>query len=118
MILAINTPTGDQKTTGGTLVHLIGIFTGFVGVGLIYLISSDDFTKRNARNALNWQLFATIIYILLIFMIYLNNFYSIFLGTIGLIALFFVLNPAFCILASIKAMRGKIRRYPIAPQII
>ena len=46
----------EARSTAGILVHLVAIPTGVVGAGLVYLASSDGFTKRNARHALNWHL--------------------------------------------------------------
>lgn len=39
----------------GILVHGIALFTGFIGAGLVYVVSDNEFTKANARNALNWH---------------------------------------------------------------
>ncbi|MFP8958272.1 DUF4870 domain-containing protein [Natrialbaceae archaeon A-CW3] len=53
----------ERKTILGTIVHPLGLFTGFIGAGLVYLVTEDKFTKENARNALNWQISFTIIFI-------------------------------------------------------
>lgn len=60
------TPTDEEATRGpqlleersvaGILVHFIAIPTGIVGAGLVYLLASNEFTRRNARNALDWHL--------------------------------------------------------------
>ena len=53
-------PTGPQllasRSVAGILVHFIAIPTGVVGAGLVYLLARNEFTKRNARNALDWHL--------------------------------------------------------------
>jgi len=46
----------NERSIGGILVHLLSIPTGVVGAGLVYLVATNEFTKRNARNALNWHL--------------------------------------------------------------
>lgn len=46
----------NERTLSGIFVHLVGALTPVVGPGVIYLISNHDFTRANARNALNWYL--------------------------------------------------------------
>lgn len=46
----------EERSIGGILVHFVAIPTGAVGAGLVYLVSTNDFTKQNARNALDWHL--------------------------------------------------------------
>lgn len=46
----------EERSIGGILVHLVAIPTGAIGAGLVYLVTTNDFTKRNARNALDWHL--------------------------------------------------------------
>ncbi|GAB6878311.1 hypothetical protein JCM17823_05850 [Halorubrum gandharaense] len=46
----------EERSIGGILVHFLAIPTGVIGAGLVYLVSSNEFTKRNARNALDWHL--------------------------------------------------------------
>ena len=46
----------EERSIGGILVHFLAIPTGVVGAGLVYLVSTNDFTRRNARNALDWHL--------------------------------------------------------------
>ncbi|ELY47289.1 hypothetical protein C495_03487 [Natronorubrum sulfidifaciens JCM 14089] len=101
-----------------TVVHLIGIFTGFVGAGLVYLISDNEFTKSNAKNALNWQIFFTVSFIALLLVAMLDTFFSVLIAVIGITLLFFILNPAFCIWATYRANQGEDWKYPIAPQFI
>ncbi|RDZ52672.1 acyltransferase [Haloferax sp. Atlit-4N] len=45
----------NERSIGGILVHLLSIPTGVVGAGLVYLVATNEFTKRNARNALDWH---------------------------------------------------------------
>ena len=46
----------EERSVAGILVHFIAIPTGVVGAGLVYLLANTAFTKRNARNALDWHL--------------------------------------------------------------
>src|SRR6056297_2971170 len=46
-----------ERSLLGIFVHLVGFTTGIIGPGVIYFLSKDNFTRENARNALNWQLF-------------------------------------------------------------
>ena len=54
----------EERSIGGVLVHLFALMTGFVGAGLVYLISGHKFTKANARNALNWHITLFLVIIL------------------------------------------------------
>lgn len=45
----------NERSIGGILVHLFALFTGVFGAGLVYLLSNHEFTRANARNALNWH---------------------------------------------------------------
>lgn len=55
-VASVDSPSG-QRTILGVLVHLIGLIFGFIGAGVVYLLANDEFTKSNARNAVNWQVF-------------------------------------------------------------
>ena len=54
----------EERSIGGVIVHLFALMTGFVGAGLVYLISGHKFTKANARNALNWHITVFLVAIL------------------------------------------------------
>lgn len=45
----------DERSIGGILVHLLGLFTGFLGPIVVYAVSNHEFTRTNARHALNWH---------------------------------------------------------------
>ena len=50
-----------ERSVLGIFIHPITLLTGFFGVGIVlaafvYLLSSHQFTRKNARNALNWHL--------------------------------------------------------------
>lgn len=46
----------EERSVGGILVHFVAIPTGVAGAGLVYLLATNGFTRRNARNALDWHL--------------------------------------------------------------
>ena len=46
----------EERSVGGILVHFLAIPTGVAGAGVVYLLATNEFTKRNARNALDWHL--------------------------------------------------------------
>ncbi|WP_459193214.1 DUF4870 domain-containing protein [Halosimplex sp. J119] len=46
----------DERSLGGILVHLLGLFTGFLGPLVVYAASDHAFTRTNARYAINWHL--------------------------------------------------------------
>ena len=46
----------EERSVGGIFVHFITIPTSVVGAGIVYLLATNEFTKRNARNALDWHL--------------------------------------------------------------
>ena len=56
-----------EETNLAMLSHLLGIFTGFIGPLIIYLVAKEDqkFVKQNARNSLNFQISLFIILFLL-----------------------------------------------------
>ena len=45
----------DERSIGGILVHLLGLFTGFFGPIILYAVSDNEFTRTNARHAINWH---------------------------------------------------------------
>jgi hypothetical protein len=47
----------NERSLGGIAVHLLALLPGGVVVaGLAYLLATHDYTRENARNALNWHL--------------------------------------------------------------
>lgn len=47
--------SGD-RSLAGVAVHLLALPTSALGAGLVYATTDDEFTRANARNALNWHL--------------------------------------------------------------
>ncbi|MFW6321561.1 MAG: DUF4870 domain-containing protein [Halohasta sp.] len=98
--------TSNQDTGLAIVAHIAGFVTSILGPLLIYLLADDEFAKRNAANALNWQLMVVI--------------YGIIAGVLSLIVIGFALIPlilllnlVFCVVAAIKASKGEAWSYPI-----
>jgi len=109
------------RTTMGTLVHLIVLVFGVVGAGIVVLLSKNESTKVNARNALNWQLAVIGAIIVAIVMAFglgeLVTDLFVFPAAL-LIIIVGLLNFVFCLLATYKAIRGDAWEYPFAPNFV
>ncbi|MFA5485222.1 MAG: DUF4870 domain-containing protein [Candidatus Pacearchaeota archaeon] len=108
------------------LIHILGIFTYFVGALIIFLTTENKKAKKHARNALNWQL-SIIIYFggLFLLGIFISIFKSLFSGFLFfaiplplLVSTLSILNIIFCILAAVKANENKFFEYPITMNLI
>lgn len=100
------------------LAHLLGIFAGFIGALVIYIIYSEkgksQFVKENAKNALNFQLSMMLYYVVLFFVMLATLF----------ILIGFLLFPIFWILGifalvveiigAVRAYGGQVYKYPLA----
>ena len=100
------TELSEQDTGLAIVAHIAGFVTSILGPLLIYLLADDEFAKRNAANALNWQLMVVI--------------YGIIAGALVLVGIGFLLIPlvlllnlVFCVLAAIKASNGETWSYPL-----
>lgn len=97
----------DEKLWA-TLIHLGGLFFGFLAPLIGYLILKDrgPFVRAHAATALNFQLTLIIAYIVGIVLLF------ILVGIFVLIAAY-VLNIVFCIVAAVKANQGEWYTYPM-----
>lgn len=101
------TGASDEKTLA-MLAQLLGIFTGFLGPLVIYLVAKDDqpFVKHHAAESLNFQLTVLIGYIVsFVLMIVLIGFLTFAVIWIGALVL--------SIMATVAANRGEWYRYPV-----
>ncbi len=103
--------TTNNDKTMGVLSHVLGIFTGFIGPLVIYLVAKDEFNKSQAKEALNWQIS------LLIYMI-ISGILIIILVGILLIGILSLLNLVFCIIAAVRASNGTPWKYPMTIRFI
>lgn len=93
----------------GIVVHLLGLFTSFVGPLVMYFLYKDTATEKlkgNIINALNWQI-SLGIYLLVSVVLTV-----IIIGALG-IFIFSLLNLIFCILGAIESNKGNVYKYPL-----
>jgi uncharacterized protein len=105
-------PTRDERNLA-MLAHLLGIFSGFVGALVLWLVKRDEagFVAEQSREALNFQITMAIA-ILASIMLKL-----VLIGFL-LVPAVLVVNFVFCILAAIAASKGTAYRYPFALRLI
>ena len=105
-------PMPDKDSvTMGMLCHLLGIFTGFVGPLIIWLMKKDTspFVDDQGKEALNFQITALIATIGCIF------------GFCFIHVLFVIVQVTriiFCIMATIEVSKGVAYRYPLTIRFI
>ena len=104
----------DQRTMA-LAAHLLGIFTGFIGALIIWLINKADASKAfvtdQAKEALNFQITVTIAMVISIILM------IVIIGGI-LAPIVGVINLVFCIIAAVKANNGEAYRYPFTLRLI
>ena len=115
--MSSNTPI-DGRTTLGMSVHLLGFVLGLFGPLIVYLVASNNFTKANARNALNWQLFVLAASLILIVVFFVVTHDVVGLITGGLLLCLLFMNFVFPLWATIKALRSEAWQYPLAPNFL
>lgn len=105
-------PTKDECNLA-MLSHLLGIFTGFVGVLVLWLTKRDQagFVADQAREALNFQVTVAIALVASIML-------KVILIGILLVPILFIVNFVFCILGALSASRGHAYRYPFALRLV
>ncbi|ELZ16566.1 DUF4870 domain-containing protein [Natrinema limicola] len=62
----------DERSIGGILVHLLGLFTGFLGPLILYAVSDNEFTRTNARHTINWHVTVSVLMIVALVMFFLG----------------------------------------------
>lgn len=104
--------TQDARTMA-MLAHLLGIFTGFLGPLIIWLIKKDEssFVDEQGKEALNFQITVVIA--------------SFIAGATVVIFIGCILAPAvviadivFCVIAALAANKGEHYRYPLTIRFI
>ena len=105
---------GHQRTMA-LVAHILGIFTGFIGALIIWLVNKDDSSKPfvvdQSKEALNFQITVAIAYIISSILV------VVLIGTLMLAAVW-VANLVLCILAAVKANNGEAYRYPFTLRLI
>ena len=105
-------PTRDECNLA-MLAHLLGIFSGFIGPLVLWLVKREQasFVGEQAREALNFQItmalafFASVILAILI------------IGAL-LIPLLLMVNFIFSLLGATAASQGKRYRYPLSLRLV
>lgn len=102
----------DDKTFG-MLSHLLGIFTGFLGPLIIWLVKKDEspFVDDQGKEALNFQIVMTAGYIVSSVLM------SVAIGCITY-PIFILVSIIFGIMGTMKANEGQVYRYPFNIRII
>ncbi len=95
------------------LSHLLGMFTGFVGALVLWLVKRDQggFVAEQAKEALNFQITIAIAVLASIML-------KILLIGFLLLPILLVVNFVFCLLAAISASRGNAYRYPLTLRLV
>lgn len=98
----------DEKLWA-TLVHLGGLFLGFIAplIGFLILKDRGPFVRAHTATALNFQLTLLIAYVV-------GGILSIIVIGLFIIMAAYVLNIVFCIIAAVKANRGEWYKYPMS----
>lgn len=106
------TPSKDECNLG-MLAHLLGIFSGFVGALIIWLVRKDQggFAADEAREALNFQITMAIALAASILL-------KLVLIGFLLFPIIFVANFIFCVIAAVSVSKGKPYRYPFALRLL
>jgi uncharacterized protein len=104
----------QDARTFGTLAHLLGLFTGFLGPLIIWIIKRDEhwFIDDQGKEALNFQIMVNIGYFVSIPLMFLCG-----LGYLTMIALG-GLSLVFSILGAVAANKGETYRYPLNIRMI
>lgn len=105
-------PSNDDKNIA-MLAHLLGIFTGFVGALVIWLVKKDtsSYIDDQAKEALNFQITVAIGLCAAWVMAF------ILIGFL-LVPAIVLANFIFCILAAMASSKGQAYRYPFALRLV
>ena len=106
-------PARPDSKTMAMLCHLLGIFTGFLGPLIIWLIKKDEdpFVDDQGKEALNFQISV------LIAMAISGALICLVIGGFLVVAVA-VCNIVFCIIGALKANEGVAYRYPFTLRLI
>ena len=112
-VAPMTTTGGGDDNTLALLAHLLGLFTGFLGPLILYLVKKDEspYVRHHAAEALNFQLTVMIAYVVAFVLI---------LVLIGLLLLpvIFIDSIVLEIVATVAANRGEWYRYPINIRVV
>jgi uncharacterized Tic20 family protein len=109
---AAPTASPDDRTMA-LLLHILGIFTGFLGPLIVWLVKKDSspFLDQTGRKALNFH-FSTLLYAIVCFALMLTLI-LIPVAFLGFAALA-ILRLVFGVLGCIRASEGQVYAYPLS----
>lgn len=117
-----------ERSLLGIFVHMIAFipFFGLLATAALYLVSSHEFTRTNARNALNWYLTASTVTALTIAVMFGGSVVPVPESVVFVIALplflaTFVastLSMIYWLIATGKAIFGTAWQYPFAYEFV
>lgn len=109
----IDSSPGKDERNLAMLAHLLGIFSGFVGALVLWLVKREEsgFAADQAREALNFQITIAIA----MMASFLLKF--VLIGFV-LFPLVFIASFVFCLLGAVSAAKGKAYRYPLTLRLI
>ena len=111
-------PANKDEQTMGMLAHLLGIFTGFLGPLIIWLVKKDQskYIDEQSKEALNFQISALIVILGCLAFVFIP-----FLG-LCLVPLLSVAahitRLVFSIIGTVEANKGQMYRYPLTYRFI
>jgi len=105
--LASGTSVADDRTMA-ILVHVLGLFTSFIGPLVLYLIKKDEspVVRHHAAEALNFQITVVIASIVSLVLL------LVLVGIVTMSATM-ILGIVFPMMGAFAASRGELYRYPI-----
>ncbi|MCU4742772.1 DUF4870 domain-containing protein [Halobacteria archaeon AArc-m2/3/4] len=130
----------DERSVTGIVVHPLAFLTGGLLAIPIYLVSSHEYTRANARNALNWYLSVVLLTVVSFTVFFLGAdemtvggepvewsllpepFHTI-VGFVGILLLLptilaWMATLLFAVVATIKAIFGTAWEYPFARRLV
>lgn len=109
-------PSQDDKTLA-LLTHLGGILFWVVVPLVVWLLHKDKpdraFVTDQAREALNFQISISALWLVAYVLMFITFFLLSFLPM-----LVWVLNAVFCVIAGLAAQKGQAYRYPFALRLV
>jgi len=105
-------PTRDECNLA-MLSHLLGMFTGFVGALVLWLVKRDQdgFVAEQAKEALNFQITMAIA-------LFASIMLKVLLIGFLLVPILLIVNFVFCLLGALSASKGTPYRYPVALRLV
>lgn len=110
----------EEDKTLGMLCHLLGIFTGFLGPLILWLVKKDScpFVAHHGREALNFQITVFLVMVGLMAMTFVLIFVLVGVIFIPVIMILQVLAIVAEVMAAVAAQRGDWHRYPFCLRLV